>query len=96
MPVTAADLRDQLPAFDDIEPGLTLEINEESYEVTSVETERPGPGEEVCVLELVGDGEEMRLSWGAGHTVEEVVFAPVDGDPMMDAIGVESVAIDIE
>jgi len=72
---------------------LTLEINGEPYEVTSVETERPGPGEEIRVLEVVGEGEEMRLSWGAGHTVEGVVFAPMDGDSMMDAIAVESISV---
>ncbi|GAA0217363.1 hypothetical protein [Halobaculum roseum] len=96
MSVTVADLRDRLPAFDDIEPGLTLEINGEPYEVTSVETEHPGPGEEIRVLDLAGDDGEMRLSWGAGHTVEEVVFAAVDGNPMMDAIAVESIEVDSE
>ncbi|QZP39191.1 hypothetical protein [Halobaculum magnesiiphilum] len=91
MSVTAADLRDQLPAFDDIKPGLALEINGEPYEVTSVETERPGPGEEIRVLVLAGVDGEMKFSWGAGHDVEEVVFVPVDGNPMMDAIEVREV-----
>lgn len=91
MPLTVADLRDQLPDFDTISTCAELTVNGETYTIAETETRSPAPGEQVRYLYLESGRDQKTLSWGSGHTRETVWIYDSGADPMTDGTEVQCI-----
>jgi len=93
MSVSVSELQNELPAFEDIQPGKSLSINGSKMTVSYKETRSPAPGENLHRLTLTSEGADQILEWNPAHSVETVWICPTGSDPMVDGTQVASIGV---
>ncbi|SFF83632.1 hypothetical protein SAMN04488063_0469 [Halopelagius inordinatus] len=91
MAVTTSEFLQDVPEFDELEPGEKVTVNDVEYTIIDKETRWPSPGESVHYLYLECGETINVVSWNPAHSSEAVWLFPKGSDPMTEGVDVESV-----